>query len=84
MRFRYIPVLVALITVAFASDLIENLPGLPSSLQKLTQYSGYVPVDSNNNKHLFYWFIESQGNPATDPLVLWLNGGTICITVQVA
>jgi carboxypeptidase C (cathepsin A) len=24
---------------------------------------------------LHYWFIESEGNPASDPVLLWLNGG---------
>lgn len=24
---------------------------------------------------LHYWFVESEGNPTTDPVVLWLNGG---------
>jgi hypothetical protein len=24
---------------------------------------------------MFYWFVESQGNPSADPVVLWLNGG---------
>ncbi|KAJ6532984.1 serine carboxypeptidase [Mycena capillaripes] len=37
------------------------------------QYSGYIDVGMD--KHLFFWFFESRSSPATDPLVLWLNGG---------
>ena len=40
-------------------------------------YAGYINVDKANNRNLFYWFVESQGNPATDPVVLWLNGGLV-------
>jgi len=38
-------------------------------------YAGYINVDKTNNRNLYYWFVESQGNPATDPVILWLNGG---------
>lgn len=41
------------------------------------QYAGYVTVDESHGRNLFYWFVESQSNPSTDPLVLWLNGGTV-------
>jgi len=27
---------------------------------------------------MFYWMFESQGNPKTDPVVLWLTGGPGC------
>ncbi|KAF3936993.1 hypothetical protein ABW19_dt0209182 [Dactylella cylindrospora] len=43
----------------------------------IKQYSGYLD-DDENDKHLFYWFFESRSNPATDPVVLWLNGGPGC------
>ncbi|KAK6544602.1 hypothetical protein TWF694_001291 [Orbilia ellipsospora] len=44
---------------------------------KVKQFSGYID-DKGNNKHYFYWFFESRRNPATDPVVLWLNGGPGC------
>jgi carboxypeptidase C (cathepsin A) len=35
-------------------------------------------VDEVNGGKLFYYFIESEGNPSEDPLVLWLTGGNRC------
>lgn len=40
------------------------------------QITGYLDVD--DDKHFFFWFFESRSKPATDPLVLWLNGGPGC------
>lgn len=39
------------------------------------QYAGYVTVDSNAEKALFYYFVESSEDPWSKPLILWLSGG---------
>eukprot|EP00028_Trichosphaerium_sp_Am-I-7-wt_P003069 CAMPEP_0168516210 /NCGR_PEP_ID=MMETSP0405-20121227/5268_1 /TAXON_ID=498012 /ORGANISM="Trichosphaerium sp, Strain Am-I-7 wt" /LENGTH=457 /DNA_ID=CAMNT_0008535881 /DNA_START=968 /DNA_END=2341 /DNA_ORIENTATION=+ len=63
----------------FASNgaLIENLPGLPD-IPAFKQYSGYITANEQRDRRLFYWFAESQSNPAKDPLILWLTGGPGC------
>ncbi|CAJ0946958.1 unnamed protein product, partial [Mesorhabditis belari] len=42
-------------------------------------YSGYLQASASGiTSAIHYWFLESQGNPAADPLVLWLTGGPGC------
>ncbi|CAI7566000.1 unnamed protein product [Penicillium discolor] len=36
------------------------------------QYTGWLDIGP---KHLFFWYFESQNDPAADPLTLWMNGG---------
>lgn len=72
--------LVALVSVASADpaqDQIQKLPGLYESIN-FNQYSGYRVVNESHGRRLFYWFVESQNDPANDPVVLWLNGGPGC------
>lgn len=56
-------------------DQIHGLPGL-SQQPGFAMFSGYINVGVG--KEMFYWFIESQGKPSSDPLLLWTNGGPGC------
>lgn len=62
-------------------DRISQLPGQPPVCFK--QYSGYVNVDDEKHKALFYYFVEAQTDPSSKPLVLWLNGGPGCSSLGV-
>ena len=59
------------------ADLIKDLPGCAL---KVDGYSGYLTVSMT--KKLHYVYIGSQNNTATDPLVIWFNGGPGCSSLE--
>ncbi|KAL6272485.1 hypothetical protein ACE6H2_023177 [Prunus campanulata] len=61
------------------ADKITSLPGQPQV--SFQQYAGYVTVDDNQQRALFYYFVEAETDAASKPLVLWLNGGPGCSSV---
>ncbi|KAL5562218.1 hypothetical protein UlMin_031965 [Ulmus minor] len=82
--YRKLPVLLAFLVLSSVltqsapeSALITKIPGFSGTLPS-KHYSGYVTIDENTGKNLFYYFVESEKNPSKDPLVLWLNGGPGC------
>jgi hypothetical protein len=56
------------------SDKVINLPGQPTS-PSISQFSGYINVNQDHGRALFYWFFEAQSQWSKKPLLLWLNGG---------
>ncbi|KAF3457501.1 hypothetical protein FNV43_RR02159 [Rhamnella rubrinervis] len=60
-------------------DLVGRLPGQPRV--SFQQFSGYITVDENPKRALFYYFVQAETQAASKPLVLWLNGGPGCSSV---
>ncbi|XP_013784600.1 lysosomal protective protein-like [Limulus polyphemus] len=60
-------------------DEIHRLPGLIKP-PNFKQYSGYL--NATGEKMLHYWFVESQKSPTDDPVVLWMNGGPGCSSLD--
>ncbi|MFS7979501.1 putative sinapoylglucose--sinapoylglucose O-sinapoyltransferase [Helianthus anomalus] len=54
--------------------LVKTLPGLVGDLPFILE----TGVGKYDDVQLFYCFIESEGNPKDDPLILWISGGPGC------
>ncbi|KAI3789091.1 hypothetical protein L2E82_01878 [Cichorium intybus] len=61
--------------------LVKTLPGFPGDLP-FTFETGYIGVGETDDMQLFYYFMESKGNPGNDPLMLWLSGGPGCSSLS--
>ncbi|PIA32407.1 hypothetical protein AQUCO_04500188v1 [Aquilegia coerulea] len=83
-QYHWFLILFVVLVLLFGSETalsdsfkVESLPGFDGSLPFQLE-TGYVGVDEENDKQLFYYFFNSERNPEEDPLVLWLTGGPRC------
>ncbi|KAM8894214.1 lysosomal protective protein isoform 2-T2 [Spinachia spinachia] len=63
----------------YAPDEVTHLPGM-SFRPNYRQWSGHLQARPGTFLH--YWLVTSQRDPVEDPLVLWLNGGPGCSSLD--
>ncbi|XP_074474993.1 lysosomal protective protein [Sebastes fasciatus] len=63
----------------YAPDEVTHLPGMTFK-PNYRQWSGHL--HARPGKFLHYWFVTSQRDPVKDPVVLWLNGGPGCSSLD--
>ena len=59
---------------------MTDLPGLTGFDGK--QWAGLLTVDEAIQGKLFYWFFEAEEDAANKPLLIWLNGGPGCSSMD--
>ncbi|KAG1712106.1 Cell death protease [Phytophthora capsici] len=62
-------------------DLVQNLPGLDPKA-KVTQHAGRIALHDSDKNSIFYWHFQAAQNPTKAPLIIWLNGGPGCSSLQ--
>jgi Serine carboxypeptidase len=45
-------------------------------------YAGLLPIDDTSNRELFFWFVPTTNPAANDEIMIWLNGGPGCSSLD--
>ncbi|KAI6228321.1 Lysosomal protective protein-like protein [Aphelenchoides besseyi] len=59
---------------------LSELPGWKEDELPSAQFTGYL--DADYGRYFFYWFVESEHDPANDPLIFWFSGGPGCSSLE--
>jgi carboxypeptidase C (cathepsin A) len=64
----------AVLALVFTSSVLGSKP----TPDIAPTHAGFINVSPQDGAFLYYYFLESQNDPSTDPVFLWLQGGPGC------
>lgn len=73
--------LLAISVAAPAADKVTAMPGWGDFSKQFDMYSGYVTTNDPKH-HMHYIFVSSQAKGDKDPVVVWMNGGPGCSSMN--
>ncbi|KAG1173433.1 hypothetical protein G6F71_005666 [Rhizopus microsporus] len=61
---------------------IQSLPGIDITTLKFSQYAGHIELSKKSNSNIFFWMVEQEEKTAPQKLIIWLNGGPGCSSMD--
>ncbi|KAI9307926.1 Alpha/Beta hydrolase protein [Cunninghamella echinulata] len=61
---------------------VISLPGIDIKELSFDQYAGHIEVSPESDGNLFFWMLEQEKAKTTNNLIIWLNGGPGCSSMD--
>ncbi|KAG1146331.1 hypothetical protein G6F37_008085 [Rhizopus arrhizus] len=61
---------------------IKSLPGIDITTLGFSQYAGHIELSKKSNANIFFWMIEQEEKTDPGNVIIWLNGGPGCSSMD--
>ncbi|KAI8049110.1 Alpha/Beta hydrolase protein [Gilbertella persicaria] len=61
---------------------VTSLPGIDLNALNFDQYAGHIEINKKTNANMFFWMIEREQKTEPEKLIIWVNGGPGCSSMD--